>query len=695
MNPQNKKLFRLIGVLSIFLVALVVARYKFLDSDFQVKFKTSSSQDTAGSYLFTADTSLYQFTSYEGKMPVKANFFSPQFLPHFPLYIGNWEGKDMEHQYADISLFRLYHNVQTKDDVWAIVVYGSHQSQFHSAEVCYLSDGWDVATREIKKIKTDHQEFPVRYLLARKGDHVHLVAYWYLWETPRRKVEEGTLLFRLSVEVHDSEEKAQAALLSFINGLSNLSMEEKGEEKGEKLPSVVKAPWKALPQTPFSKKSPPVFVKTSSDVQAAKQKTMAWILGQRVPNGVVSFPQMDRRYLLLSYELDPKNPQTQNDKSYPYIYSRSSIYDDALGLIALTMAGHNTEAEGIIEAFERIVQENGEFWFSYNTHNEWPSTWDHSEATIRSGASAWVGYAITFYLRKRLLDEQIHLEDPSFKNNKNSERWLGLSKKIADALLRDQILDSKDFRYGLITGGKGRHDLVWDETQKKVVEKFKDDKIEWASIEHNLDIYFLLKNLTRLTGSQKYEKAEKLLEEVLLKKAWNEKEGQFNRGARLQGMDEAQALDCASWGLMFLHSLKDSVKAKKAFLTLDKYFVFDSIHHVEGYRPYYKGYVFDEFAINKLFYPHWPQKSWADIHMIWSEGSLGVAMAYLKMGQKEKAMQIIREILKMQTPSGGIRYATQEIPFQFSPSPSMAGTAWLAIVLLALENPKMLELFWD
>ncbi|MBI3019373.1 MAG: hypothetical protein HYY61_05735 [Deltaproteobacteria bacterium] len=49
----------------------------------------------------------------------------------------------------------------------------------------------------------------------------------------------------------------------------------------------------------------------------------------------------------------------------------------------------------------------------------------------------------------------------------------------------------------------------------------------------------------------------------------------------------------------------------------------------------------------------------------------------------------------MQTPSGGIRYATQEVPFQFSPSPSMAGTAWLAIALHALENPQMLDLFWN
>ncbi|MBI3018730.1 MAG: EpsI family protein, partial [Deltaproteobacteria bacterium] len=545
-------------------------------------------------------------------------------MSYFPLQIGNWVGKDMEHQYADISLFRLYQNTQTQDHIWVIIVYGSHQSQFHSAEVCYLSDGWDVATRDIKKVKTLHHEYPVRYLLARKGDNVHMVAYWYLWETPRRKVEEGTLLFRLSIEMDQSEEKAQAAFLSFMSSLSNLVMEEK--------PQVYEQPISVVHQKDLKGKSlreAPVFIKTVSDFKEAKEKAMRWILNQRVPNPVVPFPQMDRRYLLLSYELNPKNPQTQNDKSYPYIYSRSSIYDDALGLIALTMSGYHAEAEGIIEAFERIIMDNGELWFSYNTHNEWPSSWDHSEATIRNGASSWIGYAIAFYVQKRLF------ENPSLKNSPNIKRWVALSQKIADRLLQDQILNSQDSRFGFMTGGKGRHDLVWDKTQGKVVEKFKEDKIEWASIEHNLDLYFLLKVLAELTQDQKYEKAKTVLGEVLLKKAWSEKMGQFYRGMRLNGPDEAQALDCASWGLLFLKSIGEHSKAQKILKAMENYFIFDSLHQVEGYRPYYKGYVFDEFSINKLFYPHYPQKSWSDIQMVWSEGSLGVAMAYLKMGQKE------------------------------------------------------------
>ena len=228
-----------------------------------------------------------------------------------------------------------------------------------------------------------------------------------------------------------------------------------------------------------------------------------------------------------------------------------------------------------------------------------------------------------------------------------------------------------------------------------IPEKFKDEKITWASIEHNLDAYFLLKNMEILTHDPRYKKAKDLLKEALLSKAWNEKEGQFNRGVRKEEIDSAMALDCASWGILFLLSIGEKEKARQAMNAMERYFIQDPIRGVWGYRPYYAGFIYDEMSINKLFYPHWPQKSWSDIPMVWSEGSLGVAMAYLKMGEKEKAKSILEEISKMQMPSGGFQYATQEIPFQFSPSPSMAGTAWFAMVALALENETLLKLFWD
>lgn len=679
MTAQHRRILFLIGMLLLFLGTLLFLRFRYFDETFSLRSKSISAPDSGGIYKWTADTSLYHFTSSEGRMPTRSDFFQEDFLSHLPVKIGEWQGENISNQYADISLFRLYHHPRSRENVWLIAVYGSHQSQFHSAEVCYISDGWDVARREIKRVHIDKDSFPIRYFIAQKGGDIHLVSYWYIWPSPKREVSEGALLFRISVEGDISEEKAERTLIDFMEGLLNLNVTRK-QPKTEVLAKRI------LPPSSL----PPVVAKASHPFAQAKEKVLAWILNQRVPNAIVRLPQIDRRYLLLSYELNRNQPKTENDRSYRYIFSRSAIYDDAIGLIALSQSGYFREAESIIDAFERVMQGDGRFWFSYNTHDDWPSKWNHDEAIIRNGASAWAGYAITYHIRRRLL------EDPEILNrDQNLKRYLKIAKKIVDAILEDQVLDPKDLRYGLVTGGEGAHAMVKDEKTNRVIEKFHAGKIEWASVEHNLDIFFLLKNLSMLTGEKKYKEAAALMKEALEIRAWNKGEGQYNRGVRKGDIDTSQALDCASWGLLFALSLGDQAKVDRFLTAMERYAILDPLEKVRGYRPYYRGYVYDELEINRLIYPHKPDKSWSEIEMVWSEGSLGVAMAYLKAGMIDKAKEIIAEIIKMQTPSGGILYSTREVPFQFSPSPSMAGSAWLAMTIQALEDPRLRQLFWE
>lgn len=685
MTAQPKRVLVLVFWLSLFLVVLLCLRFRFFDVNFAFKGIRQPVRGSTGVYKWTADTSLYQFSSQEGKMPARANFFNREFFSDFPMKIGEWEGENISHQYADISLFRFYRHPRTGENIWFIVVYGSHPSQFHSAEVCYIGDGWDVAKRELKRVHVENESFPLRLFLAQKGGNIHLVSYWYLWPSPRREISEGTLLFRISVEGHTSEEKTEQALVSFMEGLVALS---DGEIRPAREIVAKRPPPSPLPPAV----SPPVVAKMEHAFGKTKERLLSWILNQRVPNSIVPLPQIDRRYLLLSYELNRDRPQTENDRSYRYIFSRSSIYDNAIGLIALSQAGYFREAEAIIDAFERIRNEKGGLWFSYNTHDDWPSTWNHDEAIVRNGASAWAGYAITYHIRRKML------EDPTIlSKDENLRRYLKLAKEIANTLLRDQVRDPNDLRYGLITGGEGAFSMVKDPKTNRVVEKFQTGKVEWASIEHNLDIFFLLKNLSFLTDEQKYKEASGLLKKGI-DRAWNEGEGQYNRGIRKQNIDTFQALDCASWGALFALSLGDRKKVERLLAAIERYEIVDPLRQpqsIRGYRPYYKGYIYDELEINRLIYPHKPDKSWSDIEMVWSEGSLGAAMAYLKAGKIEKTKEIVSEVVKMQGPSGGILYSTREVPFQFSPSPSMAGSAWLAMVIQALEDPRLRQLFWE
>jgi hypothetical protein len=96
---------------------------------------------------------------------------------------------------------------------------------------------------------------------------------------------------------------------------------------------------------------------------------------------------------------------------------------------------------------------------------------------------------------------------------------------------------------------------------------------------------------------------------------------------------------------------------------------------------------------------------------VWSEGSLGVAMAYLKLGYALQdradaagdsyilhARSIVTEMEKIQTldPDGGLLYAVSggDEVTGFPQAPSAAGTAWLLMVQRAIENKAMCDAFW-
>ena len=179
----------------------------------------------------------------------------------------------------------------------------------------------------------------------------------------------------------------------------------------------------------------------------------------------------------------------------------------------------------------------------------------------------------------------------------------------------------------------------------------------------------------------------------MIKKSWNEKSGQFNRGQRLDGADMAKALDCASWGAVFLQAVGENSKALMALNSTKNYLVKSKDH--QGYKPYFDELLYEDLEINSLFYPDAPKKNWDDSTMIWTEGSLGVALAYLKLGKIEQAVEVIEAMVALQDKEGGLPYATENLRYQFSDNSSVAGTAWLVMVIAALEDENNLRLFWQ
>lgn len=620
-------------------------------------------------YKFTSDTSYYFFTSHEGKFVSNTNYLYKPNLENLPWHLGDWKGWDLHSDDSNILYQRYYENENTGAGIYLVAVHGTNESRFHTPEVCYIGDGWKIDVRRYQSLELRGETFQVRYAIARKGQHAHLVLYWYLWPDSRRNIMDGLVMFRLSVKIDSSLEQAEQAALDFIRQLSDLKLDLNGKEVAEIFSPV-------LPQVNPDKK------RTRTKWTPYKEKALAWLKSQVTPNAIVEEPAQDRRHLLVSYRV-PKDSE-----AYPYVFSKASLYDNALAIIAFSMAGELGLAERIIEAASRILSPDNDLWFTFNTHNSWPNKDDHTGAIVRSGASAWLGYAIVYYLKTRLIENPKLLEQDNQAMN-----HLKIARSIADRILVRQVKDPKDPRYGFFTGGEGRYSYRWSEDRKGIEEYFIPGPVPWVSVEHNFDIFFFLRDLARISGDRKYQSATTLLKRSILQRAWNETLHQFNRGQRLDGADPVQALDCASWGAMFLQAVGQQTQAEASLKTVSNYLVRSG--RGRGYKPYINLLLYEGLKVNTLFFPDDPEKNWNDLPLIWPEGSLGVAMAYIKMGNSREAVELLESVLTLQDPEGGLPYATETLRFQFSRNPSVAGTAWLVMVISALEDENILKLFWE
>ncbi len=414
-----------------------------------------------------------------------------------------------------------------------------------------------------------------------------------------------------------------------------------------------------------------------------EDKALGWIQSQIVPNTAVRSPSPDRRNLIISYAV-PKS-----DDAYHYIYSRSFIYDGALAAIALSIYGQQSKAGDILEAFARLVNDDGSLFFSYNTHNSWPNQGDRMGAVIRSGALAWLGYAITYHLNER------KFKDPeAFKRSPRIRLLTEKSMAMAKYILSRMVEDKEDKRYGLVRGGYTKYELKYDAVRKNVVEQFIDQPIGWCSTEHNIDSYFFLRDLGRLIEDEKLLEASDRIRNSMISKLWDDDLGQFIQGIKADGrLDNKLALDCASWGSIFLGAIGEDEKAKIALETGTRYRNISGI----GYRPYRETTVYEEPEVNAFFFPSEPEKSWDSVDIDWIEGTLGMIMGYAKCGLLKEAADFLEHIdmFYREQRKNSLPYSTRLLPYQFNTYPSVASTSWYLIVSKILKDEAIRKRFYS
>ena len=429
----------------------------------------------------------------------------------------------------------------------------------------------------------------------------------------------------------------------------------------------------------FSVQADPPF--SDDRLNTVYEESIQWLKNQIVPNETVDSPAPDRRKMILSYKISEGNPD------YKYLAKRTFTYDNAVAAVAFTMAGKYREAESILNTLSRLVREDGSLWFSYNTHNSWPDEGDHEGAIIRSGALAWAGYSLSHYVSVRNQDDR-----EFYKNDVIGRRFTEASEKIAGYLLSMQVREKSDPRYGLVTGGKGTYKTEYSEDKKSIEEVYNYDPVGWVSVEHNIDTYFLLKSIYLVTGEKYFFNKAELLKKSILKAFWDRKAGQFIRGIKADGTrDTALPLDGASWGALFLKSTGAEGRTKTVLNTMDRNFI-TADNRYSGYAPYYNEKVYEDISLNSHMFEGRGETEWKDLNVVWSEGSLGAASAWIRGGDSEKGLEIIRNMAEMSV-GGGLIYSSVNLPRLFSDYPSVAGTGWFIIASELYRDPE--KLFWS
>lgn len=351
---------------------------------------------------------------------------------------------------------------------------------------------------------------------------------------------------------------------------------------------------------------------------------------------------------------------------------RVSIYDNALLSLYLMRRGERERAASVLLGLAQLQRADGSLPFTFR----WPAP-DPDAIYLRSGAIAWVGYAAVEYLNAE-------------RGGPERERISALCHRAAQYLIGLQASEP-DALAGLVLGGFGS--FVLDAADGGVHERYVSGPISWASTEHNVDAYFFLRDLAHLTGNAEYAQAAERIRTALLARGWMPAAGQLARGFQASGVDASYALDCASWGALFLLASGERLRAETSLGAAEVRYA-SSSGAARGHRPYAHAPLIENRALAEKLRARLPALEWDELSAVWPEGSAGVALAALRLGQRARAAAILEALEPLRTQGGGMPTFTVEIPSEMDTAPSLAGTLWIELVRYELNRAAEQPVMW-
>lgn len=315
------------------------------------------------------------------------------------------------------------------------------------------------------------------------------------------------------------------------------------------------------------------------------------------------------------------------------------LYDQALAVIAFSLAGDQADADLVINAMAKLQGASGAWVFSYLTDGEDAN----AGVDMRiAGSNAWFGMALNAYQK-------------AFKSTK----YLAMSTRLHNYLLGELVAIS--------VGGSAQRGLRFAPTD------YAAGRSTTFALEHQLDAYASMQQYYALNGGSQYLDAAKALRSMS-ESLWNGSRFVAGYSSSTQTLDTSERyLDNYSWAVLALGNTGSKGQNFAASLPgMCDYFntagtlVYPS-RKVTGVVGFYD-------VINNGVASSSP--------FVWSEGSLGAVMA-MKQGAPamtcagNAAADIQESMNYMVDKLHGMPYATQNVNPDFTSTGSVAGTAWL------------------
>lgn len=383
---------------------------------------------------------------------------------------------------------------------------------------------------------------------------------------------------------------------------------------------------------------------------------------------IVGVSDTDNTYRLgrlpASYLIPQDDPQYSKDGSnalgiHGYMLnSRCWIYDAGLALLVFTHSGDHDICREMQSRLATEQNEDGSFNFSYDLY-----IGQLFDGYVRTGSIGWVVWGMCYYA--------LETGDREF------ERMIS---KAGEWLLKQQVTDPDDERYGLLKGGYGSYDEDYNYT---------DEVIEWCSVEHQCSALQALEGCALVLKNDKYKEAAELVRDQLYLKCYDKENGRFYQGISGGQPDKAWALDCTTWAGMLIFSVVNSECAKKCMATAHETYLTEGKEIVQSSQNEHYNTTYSSDRTFSGFKPYSDKtEDYAGApDILWTEGTLGYAALALVLGNTEDAKKYVDECIAIQEcegSTGGVLYVTEtyaSLPWEFHVWESLVSSAWLYLII--------------